>query len=220
MNNVFKNVTRNDIYWNCLFASIAHAVMVGKYPALASEQSWDGNNYSFQNLEGGRGTISFSDDCFVVVVQNNVDCQKYNEDVLVAHFKGADDQIVALAENEALQYVLLDFGEEVLPVISCAFWGSDYIFSNSSEEYIIQNAQSMLNPLIRVFDMDALTIYWSEYYDMTIEQMLMVKSIFNRKQDSEELILSVDEKNSLYGWFPCADECVESFAEMKIHLPE
>ena len=57
-------------------ASIVHAIMVGKYNLLASEQSWDGANYNFQNMEGVRGVISFTEGEYICVIQNN---EEYDE---------------------------------------------------------------------------------------------------------------------------------------------
>lgn len=59
MNKIFEFTSYEILYKRCIMASIAHAIMVGKYDLLASEQSWDGMNYNFQNREGIRGVFSF-----------------------------------------------------------------------------------------------------------------------------------------------------------------
>ncbi len=40
--------------------------MVGKYTLLSDEISWDGTSFLFQNMEGTRGVISFSEKNFCV----------------------------------------------------------------------------------------------------------------------------------------------------------
>ena len=57
MNIIFDFLDYNTLYERCVMASIAHAVMVGEYGLLSAEQSWDGSNYNFQNMEGIRGEI-------------------------------------------------------------------------------------------------------------------------------------------------------------------
>ena len=51
MNVVFDFLKYNTLYERCVMASVTHAIMVGKYNLLASEQSWDGVNYNFQCVE-------------------------------------------------------------------------------------------------------------------------------------------------------------------------
>lgn len=61
---------KNDLYKKCLYASIAHAVMTGKYPLLSDEIAWDGKNYLFQNMQGVRGVIAFYESGFVCSILN------------------------------------------------------------------------------------------------------------------------------------------------------
>ena len=51
MNTIFEFTDRTSVYSKCIFASICHAVMVGKYTLLSDEISWDGTNFLFQNME-------------------------------------------------------------------------------------------------------------------------------------------------------------------------
>ena len=41
------NITCDELYDNCIYSSIAHAVANLKNPFFSYEQSWDGINYSF-----------------------------------------------------------------------------------------------------------------------------------------------------------------------------
>lgn len=40
------NINPKELYQGCMFAAIIHAVLVGEYPELNYEHSWDGINYS------------------------------------------------------------------------------------------------------------------------------------------------------------------------------
>ncbi len=50
MNTIFEFTDRTSVYSKCIFASICHAVMVGKYTLLSDEISWDGTSFLFQNI--------------------------------------------------------------------------------------------------------------------------------------------------------------------------
>ena len=70
MNTIFEFTDRTSVYSKCIFASICHAVMVGKYTLLSDEISWDGTSFLFQNMEGTRGVISFSEKNFLCGIQS------------------------------------------------------------------------------------------------------------------------------------------------------
>ncbi|SFH40308.1 hypothetical protein SAMN04487776_1133 [Priestia megaterium] len=55
-----SNRYKSQIWQGCMLSSIAHAISVAQYPEFANEQSWDGDNYSMQDSQGGRGTITFN----------------------------------------------------------------------------------------------------------------------------------------------------------------
>ena len=65
MNIIFNFLNYALLYEKCMMASVAHAIMVGKYDLLSAEQSWDGLNYNFKNMGGIRGVISFTDDRYI-----------------------------------------------------------------------------------------------------------------------------------------------------------
>ena len=57
---IIDHINPYNLWKGCILASIAHAIMVSHYPLSACEHSWEGNNYSFQDMSGIRGTISGS----------------------------------------------------------------------------------------------------------------------------------------------------------------
>ena len=117
-----------EVKWNseqlwkgCILAGIAHAIMVAKYPSIDNEHSWDGCNYSIQDSAGQRGTISFVDGFCIAAFRNDnskrvSDFMNFN-----AYFNGASEEVVKLALEETLQYLLEEVGENTVPVITTAF---------------------------------------------------------------------------------------------------
>lgn len=69
--NVNSQLNQTNLWNGCILASIAHAIMVAHYPELSYEHSWDGDNYSVVDDEGGRGTVSFKRDYFVAAFRND-----------------------------------------------------------------------------------------------------------------------------------------------------
>lgn len=63
MNIIFEFTDKTRLYSKCIYASICHAVMVGKYTLLSDEISWDGRNFLFQDMEGIRGVMSLQSHC-------------------------------------------------------------------------------------------------------------------------------------------------------------
>ena len=201
-----------------MMASVAHAIMVGKYNLLASEQSWDGNNYNFQNMEGVRGVISFAKDEYICVIQNSEECDEFIEQHVAEILSGANEKIMNLAKEEALQYMLVNYKGKDVPFITAAFWGSgDTNYSNQSEEQLIKNSEKTIMPFL--YSEDDAKKYWRNYYEMTDEQIELAENIYKRRISvSGRLDLPINEVNMLKEWFDDIDECIESFQELGIYL--
>lgn len=199
-----SNCNINGIDWNidnlwsgCMLASIAHAIMVAHYPELSNEHSWDGMNYSVQDSEGSRGTITFHSEFCVGAFRNDFS-ERLNRiyDFMEAkkYFNGAPKEIITLSEEEALQYLLEDIDGDVLPLITTAFWGiGNEFYTIGSIEEMYQNGVFLLErQLMEIYDaMDS----WAEYYDMNSNQYDLLKKIFNRKvkEKNREIVLSKEE---------------------------
>lgn len=218
MNIVFDCLKYNTLYERCVMASVAHAIMVGEYNLLASEQSWDGDNYNFQNLEGIRGVISFAESEYICVIQNNKEYDEYTDSHVSEILRGANTKIMNLAKEEALQYMLVNYKGKDVPFITTAFWGSgNNNYSNQSEEQLIKTSEKTIMPFL--YSNDDAKKYWKNYYEMTDEQIKMTENICKRRISIRgRLNLTIDEANKLKQWFGDISECIESFQELGIYL--
>lgn len=218
MNKIFGFLDYNSLYRRCIVASIAHAIMVGKYDLLSAEQSWQGSNYTFQNMEGVRGVISFSENYYVCVVQNSVSYNRYAANKISELFHGAEKNIIELAEDEALQYMLVNYNGNNIPFISAVFWGiNDNNFSNQSEKEIIKLSEKIILPFL--YSEEDAKKYWGNYYEMNEAQYKMMEDIYDRRIILDGRInLTRDEKNRLLEWFDNIEECIESFKELNIFM--
>lgn len=218
----------NEIKWKkehlkkgCLLASLAHAIMVAYYPELANEHSWDGINYNIQDSAGTRGTVTFHLEYCVAAFRkdksnrlNSVDKIKEAKE----YFKGASNEIVKLAETEALQYLLENVDGRIKPIITTAFWGTgERIFTTDSFEDMYENGVFLLQRQIMDFN-DAIES-WGEYYNMSSQQCELLKTIFKRKSAEldREIILTTSEIEMIGTDDPDAlEESKNSFQEIGI----
>lgn len=207
-----------EISWNitslwkgCMLASIAHAIMVTEYPSLAHEHSWDGFNYNVQDTQGGKGTISFGNGiCFGAFF--SVHSEPLSD--LSNSLSDIPSNILSLAQTEALQYMLEEIDNEVRPVITSFFWGvNDKVFTKDND--IFKNGGFLLDN--QLMNVDESIEAWKEYYDMSDEQCLLLKSLYNKKlqKNNEIILLTEDEVNFLSQDEPEGlEECQESFLEI------
>ena len=219
MNIIFDFLDYNTLYERCVMASIAHAVMVGEYDLLSAGQSWDGSNYNFQNMEGIRGVISFAENEYICTIQNNNNMYNaYIGQHVSEILNGAEASIINLANEEALQYMLIDHNGKTVPFISAAFWGSRGVnYSVQPEEQVIKISEDTIMPFL--YNENDAKMYWKDYYERTEEQIEFTEKIFKRRINVDgRLNLTADEINKLKEWFDDIDECIESFQELEIYL--
>ena len=136
MKEIFSFTDVETIYQRCILASVAHAVMIGKYDMLTGEQSWDGENYNFNNFEGTRGVISFSEDDLVCVLQNETVASEKETMTLL---KGADMKTISLFQNEAFPYMMIENENNTVVQITDLFWSKEKKFYTNVEEEQIMN---------------------------------------------------------------------------------
>lgn len=175
-----SQLNKKNLWNGCILASIAHAIMVAHYPELSYEHSWDGDNYSVVDGSGGRGTITFKGNYFVGAFR----IENYTRtDIPKAldFFTGAPKDVLDLAKNETLEYLLEeDEDGTTSPSITTAFWGdSDTITSVDNIIRIVQYGGYLLDRQFMI--VDSAIESWRDYYEMTSEQVNLLKSLYGRK---------------------------------------
>lgn len=208
-------INPQKLYQGCMFAAIIHAVLVGEYPELNYEHSWDGFNYSMNNSQGCRATLTFHPQYVIAVFQ---DRQKINLNKNVYDYlNNMPADILKIAEEESLQYVLQDINGEVRPVITAAFWGTwDELFSNQDWSGILDNGGYIIEN--QLLSHQNSLMRWDDYYGLDDGQMNLVESLFERKiiKAETDIYLNAEEVKNLHGEI---EECVESLRELNIFLP-
>lgn len=215
-----NEISQKKLWEGCMLATISHAVMVGEYPELSSEHSWDGINYNIQDLAGCKGTITFFNDSFVGVFQSasHINIENYSLENVSELLKDADEDIVRIAKEEALQYVLEDVNGDVIPVISAVFWGIDnQIYGSFSYDEIMEKGGYILKNQLKSYEESMAS--WIEYYEMNDEQIALTKKLFDKKlaAGESEIILTGEERRILTELYEDnVEECIESLKEIDI----
>ena len=151
------------------------------YPELNYEHSWDGINYSMNDSQGCRATITFHAD-YIIAVFQDIHKVDWNIDAL-NFFDGASEEIIQIANNEALQYVLEDVEGAIKPVISAAFWGTwEQLKSVQSLDEIIENGGYIIRSQLLSYHvaMDE----WRDYYNLDTQQITLIQKLFDQKINS------------------------------------
>lgn len=201
-----------ELYKGCLLAAIAHAVTVGEYPEFNYEHSWDGINYCMNNSQGCRATITFHSEFIIAVFQES--SQIKNHKTAKDYFQDAPSQIVELAYQETLQYVLDDLDGEIQPVITAAFWGNwkDLYSLLTWDEIVTCGGYIIENQLL---DYQKALAVWDNDYGFNNQQIDLICDLFQQKikADQSPIVLNSDQIKSLYG---DRDEYRESLQELNI----
>ncbi|MCA9007559.1 MAG: hypothetical protein KDA70_19965 [Planctomycetaceae bacterium] len=211
-----------------ILGSIAHALIVARYPDLAHEQSWDENNYCVQDSAGSRGTVAFSEKRFVAVFfsENSVR-NPFNSNIpydIQRFLAGLPDELATLAHQEALQYVLQEYDGTASPVITSAFWGDAKqaeVGAAEAWEDVFQNGAFLIKN--QMLPQDEALAAWHSEYELSDEETAFVKSLFLRKlsQPQTQLVLTTSELSllkSLSQDEQGLEASRESFLEINISL--
>ena len=209
------DLSPNKLYQGCLFAAIIHAILAGEYPELNYEHSWDGLNYSMNNSCGCRATVTFHPQYIVAVFRD--DSKVIPGKNAYDYLCGMPEDILKIAQAEALQYVLENVDGEPKPVITAAFWGTwEELSSSQTWSDIWENGGYILKNQLLPHQQSL--ICWDDYYGLTDGQMGLAQSLLDRKLADGEtpIFLNPQEAENLY----CdIEECAASLQELNIFLP-
>ncbi|MGM2833917.1 hypothetical protein ACS2TZ_34865 [Bacillus cereus group sp. Bce025] len=194
MNKYKLHIDREQLWKGCILNSIANAIFVAHDPDLSHESSWDGFNYSMQDSQGGRGTITFHPDYTIACLQD-VNSERIDEWIdATNYFEGAPSEVLEIAKEEALQYVLEEVEGETMPFITAAFWIEESgAYSIDSFEDVEEHGGFLLE--IPLLDMESAMERLEEEYELTEEQIELLQLVYERKikNPNEEIMLSKEE---------------------------
>ena len=200
MNTIFEFTDRTSVYSKCIFASICHAVMVGKYTLLSDEISWDGTSFLFQNMEGTRGVISFSEKNFLCGIQSEENYLEGENNIENTLLKDAELDIIYRVRGEIFPYLLVENDGDDIPAISAIFWGKEEkICSDMNEKEFMHKSDNILLPYL--YEEKDMKKYWRDYYEMNQEHEQIVEELYLKKMTNDSFLLDAVQKEKLMEWF-------------------
>lgn len=215
-----ENITVDELFHNCLYSSIAHAVYTLKNPFFAYEQSWDSYNYSF-HFGSSRGTIAFDLKRKIVAgAMRKEDSPRvflYPDEMIAKDlFRQAPEEIIRLATNETLMYLYDTIGDFTGPVATTGFWlEKEKLFLCDSEAVFFQNGGEYIKV---IFDNHkSLRTYWLEQYELSTREIDLVDEAFQLYlSGGNKLVLDRSYKSltKQKGY----EEMVKCFAEIGIDV--
>lgn len=181
-----KNVLnwQKEKLWNgCMLVSIAHSIMSADCPELAHENSWDGINYNIQDSQGTCGTITFSKNYCVGAFRNySSDRLKDKNNIKLAkeYFRDAPNEVIYLARNEALLYLLDDIRGHDMPLITTAFWEEEGTFFtiDTNDDFYKNGAFLLELQLMDIYNAREAII---EEYEMSENQVKLMNKLVELK---------------------------------------
>lgn len=214
-------VDLSQLYENCVYSSIAHAIFVLREPFFSAEQSWDGMNYCFNNFEGTRGTISFdlSEGIMAGAARDDTSarCNRYPDLKAIELFANAPENVKCLAQREALEYLYDEVNGSTQPTATIAFWsvGGEIVIDEDIEEFRKNGGEYLLAISV---SHDELRHYWREQYEFSEEELSAVDFIFERFKARKPI--SLDEapviKKKRIEAPDGYEECLTSLGELGI----
>lgn len=214
-----KMVDLAQLYNNCVYSSIAHAIFTLREPFFSAGQSWDGMNYNFNDFSGTRGTISFDPNGEIMAGaardDNSGRINQYPSFKAIQLFENAPDNVRQLAQKEALEYLYDKRDGVTQPMATVAFWsvGGDIVIDEDIDSFK-KNGGSYLLTIAGSFD--KLCSYWREEYNLGDEESSTVEYIYkcftNHKPVELKQVPIINQEREGY------EDCIESLEEIGIAI--
>jgi hypothetical protein len=179
-----------DQLWDgVLAASIAHAVGSAKLPDLSSMQSWEDDNYNFQDYSGSHGTICFGMSvdrkpraCVGGVVGRKSERFGANssDPAHVTTLLAEVPQTLASLADVLPDYFLVNAGDATRPVLTAVMWSKgEGLVSNDTWDDFIKHGGGHFRLLLEPEDLIAV---WCEQYGLDVDEVALVESLYARRR--------------------------------------
>ncbi|MDE7398383.1 MAG: hypothetical protein K2N06_02540 [Oscillospiraceae bacterium] len=210
-----------QLYDNCVYSSIAHAVFILREPFFAAGQSWDGMNYSFNDFCGTMGTISFDPDGEIMAGAVRDDkserVRKYPSFKAIQLFENAPDNVKQLARKETLEYLYDERDGITQPMATVAFWSIDgNIVIDEDIDLFRKNGGAYLFTIAVSYD--ELCSYWREEYHLSDDEASIVEYIYkcfaNHEPIKLEQVPIIDQGCAGY------EDCITALEEIGIAIEQ
>lgn len=187
-----------QLWDGALVASIAHAVGSAKYPDLSSMQSWEGDNYSFQDYMGSHGTICFGmsvdrepRSCVGGVVGGKSERFGANssDPAHVAALLADVPRSLSSLVDVLPDYFLVNAGNATYPVLTAVMWSEgDRLASNDTWDDFVKQGSGHFRLLL---EPQSLITAWGEQYGLDADEVTLVESLYARRRVNFAEVISL-----------------------------
>jgi len=212
------NIALKDFYNKCILLSIINAVMTLENPDYSSLHSWDGSNYSTNDWNSTRATVTFYQNGCVAACRDEASERLTIYKEANSYLKEAPEHICTLANNEAFQYLLENVDNKAVPLITSAFWIlDDSLYSIDTQSDMMKNGMHILIDQL-LGDTDAIIEKSIENYEMSSAQIEFAKYLFDLKMKSADRQIQIRLKDfpNVFSQSQNYDDGIESLKEIGI----
>jgi hypothetical protein len=188
---------RATLWRGAILGTIAHAIWVAAGASLTVLQQWDGLNYSLNDVSGARGTVTFTPERVVAAFRDEhhlsraaPPLQGIGRYAAEYYFAGAPDAAVALAREEALQYLFDTYRGVDQPVATAAFWSEgETLRAIEPWAAVVEHGAHLLR--IQLLPADEAVSAWEEDYELSAAQVALLRAIFERRMATPDGIVAL-----------------------------
>jgi hypothetical protein len=187
-----------------ILATIAHAIWTVHSPELAHEHSWSGPNYNIQDTAGRMGTVTFSNtDVVAAFFDTNSPRNPFVRGQTPAVFdclSGIPAELLTLAKQETLQYLLQEDEGSAKSFYTAAFWSmTGELVASEPWHSVLDNGASLIST--QLMELESAFSSYQEYYELTDNELLLLRRIQERifSDPAKRVILTADDMTLLLG---------------------
>jgi hypothetical protein len=190
--------------------------MINTYPELSYEQSWDGCNFSLNNGNGIRGTLTFLDNQCVGAIRNDYGNIFRGYNTILGLIKNIPSELRHIVQTDTLQYLLDYYGDEIMPSITSIFWCDECNFHWISDNTPSFERDFSLFRTCVLPQRDAIAVLQA-YYGMNSDSLALLDELFKIKCScfSKRVVLNEQQKSKIPG-NAINEECIDAFLELNI----
>ncbi|HVS35623.1 MAG TPA: hypothetical protein VMS17_08575 [Gemmataceae bacterium] len=182
---------RKAVLWNgAILNGIANAAMAADSTFHGPYAEWVGNHYLLNGLDGRLGAIAFEGGPwsgegrlagvfhFPESKSNAFHCKNYD---LERFFLGCPAYQRFLVEQLVLSYLQMEDNGRVVPLVTAALWDAgEYLTAAETWEVVVANGAHLIEGEM-IEDWEAALARFRVNYGMSMEQVVLVQSLFQRK---------------------------------------
>ncbi len=188
----------SQLWRGATLRTIAHAISLAHDPTLSYEVFWENLNYTRQDSAGSRGAITFAENYAVGAFFDEHSSRNPFRSAnpggydLASFFVGIPVEQLSRLQEETLQYLVEEYGGELKPVITSAFWSEEESLSAAEPwDEVYRHGAHLIR--IEIMDEEAALAALQSEYEFPASQMTLLHSLFTRRVTGFDNHLILDQ---------------------------